>query len=91
MSTNELGQPTGSVLYGATVVVLNKGISPIEGQGVLAISKDGCFYLENGMPCAIAISLKALDNYLKKFTESGVSADTVAIIRSAITSFQGGA
>jgi hypothetical protein len=61
VSSGPDGRPDGPVLTDATVIVMNKQVSPEDGQGMIAISSDGCFYME-GQTCA-AISLDELEKF----------------------------
>lgn len=73
-------------MYNATVIVMNRDRLPSSGQGVMAVSPEGCFYLEEGMNVVRSMSLVELDEYLRNIKIANEEqAIIVALIRSAIT------
>lgn len=91
MSTDVEGHPTRSVLTGATVFIMNKGIDAKSGQGMLAVSADGCFYLEGGDPFARAISLSDLEAYLSTFQSPTEDQRKILdLVLSTIATFKAG-
>lgn len=55
--------PIGPVLTDATVFVMNRGLDPEGGQGMLAVSPRGCFYFEGGSNICRTISLDELEKF----------------------------
>jgi hypothetical protein len=90
-TVDDHGRPQDSILTDATVIIMNRGLTPASGQGLLAISPKGCFYIESGDDVCRTISLDELDIYIKRFPcKTEDQRKIVAIIQSTIATCRNG-
>lgn len=83
--------PVDPILTDATVFVLNRGLAPESGQGMLAVSPRGCFYFQGGENVCRTISL---DDIEKFFTTHPCNSDEerriIDVIKSTIITCKNG-
>jgi hypothetical protein len=91
MSADMERRPTGSILTEATVIVLNREMDAMAGQGMLAISADGCFYFEGGDPVTRVMSLNELERYCATFpSRTEDQRKVLDLILSTVATFKSG-
>lgn len=91
MSADPGRRPTEYVLTSATVIVMNKNDSASSGQGMLAISPNGCFYFEGGDHIVRATSLDELEKHFAFFkSTTDDQKEIVALIMSTIATHKNG-